>query len=79
MAKVVEDAREAMRTSQSAGFNDMTLGAMQNHVIYSYLTADERTKLREAANGGRYDEAIALFGDAAVRAADPEVEKKAQE
>ena len=76
MATAYASGREALRLSLNAGFNDVAVGAMESHVVYSYLSTEERTQLHEAANTGRYDEAIKLFGDAAIRAAPAEDKKK---
>ena len=77
-AQWFSNGQDALRLQLNTGTNDIIVGALEGHATYAYLSTDERGQLRELARNGKYDEAIELSLNAAIRAADPEKAKAAK-
>ena len=75
---LIRSGQDAAYNVVGASVNSTIVGALTSHAAYSHLTSEERTKFTEAVTSGKYDEAITLQLDAAIRAAPEEAKKTAK-
>lgn len=78
LAPLIEQGQNAAWNMRGADMDKANVGAMETHVAYTYLTAEERTQFHSLIASGKQNEAISLWGDAAIRAAPEEAVKTAQ-
>lgn len=84
-AQVILKAVTPLLTGGQGAARDVVLAAthsiisdvMEKHQAYTYLSVDGRKQLQQALSAGNYDEALTLWGNAALGAAPEEAVKKA--